>query len=388
MMRYGLNLFFTILTCSLISTPVLASSVETVTVTTFGVGISKKEAIQDAIISGLEQVNGQVMSVEERASFQSVVSYEDGAEHERSREELSQDVSSKTQGVVRSYYPLSFESMEYGKLEATVEVTVAVLKQSQQMKRTKIVVVSGNVKAPSAKQIRKDITRLLTSSRKFAVLDRENSAAIQQEFRRIKESGSIADRVRISSSVAPDLLAVINTELTEVNNGKVDLMATLEVIDYSTKQIKFSRNKRMRLKKVDSESKIRRKVSILSKKLYHSLAEKLFQPMVIGGSSEKITIGQGRDFFAVGDIVLLQRKGAPLHDQYTGESLGRELTSIGKAEITFVNPNISIAIPIDQGMEIGNQDISDRGIVVTKQKSKTKTIEEMKKTTKGFLDDI
>ncbi|MBC8550672.1 MAG: hypothetical protein H8D23_13595 [Candidatus Brocadiales bacterium] len=388
MMRYGLNLFFTILTCSLISTPVLASSVETVTVTTFGVGISKKEAIQDAIISGLEQVNGQVMSVEERASFQSVVSYEDGAEHERSREELSQDVSSKTQGVVRSYYPLSFESMEYGKLEATVEVTVAVLKQSQQMKRTKIVVVSGNVKAPSAKQIRKDITRLLTSSRKFAVLDRENSAAIQQEFRRIKESGSIADRVRISSSVAPDLLAVINTELTEVNNGKVDLMATFEVIDYSTKQIKFSRNKRMRLKKVDSESKIRRKVSILSKKLYHSLAEKLFQPMVIGGSSEKITIGQGRDFFTVGDIVLLQRKGAPLHDQYTGESLGRELTSIGKAEITFVNPNISIATPIDQGMEIGNQDISDRRIVVTKQKSKTKTIEEMKKTTKGFLDDI
>ena len=278
--------------------------------------------------------------------------------------------------------------MEYGKLEATVEVTVAVLKQSQQMKRTKIVVVSGNVKAPSAKQIRKDITRLLTSSRKFAVLDRENSAAIQQEFRRIKESGSIADRVRISSSVAPDLLAVINTELTEVNNGKVDLMATFEVIDYSTKQIKFSRNKRMRLKKVDSESKIRRKVSILSKKLYHSLAEKLFQPMVIGGSSEKITIGQGRDFFTVGDIVLLQRKGAPLHDQYTGESLGRELTSIGKAEITFVNPNISIATPIDQGMEIGNQDISDRRIVVTKQKSKTKTIEEMKKTTKGFLDDI
>jgi hypothetical protein len=325
------------------------------------------------------------MSVKERASIQSIVTYEDGVEHESSREELSQDVSSKTRGVVRSYTPQSFAPLKHGELEATVEVTVAVLKQSKQLNRTKIAIVEGDTEAPTAKQIRKDVARFLTSSRKFSVLDRENSAAIQQEFRRIEETGSIADMVRISSGAAPDLLAVIRTELVDVNSKKFDLMATLEVIDYSSRQIKFSQKKRIRLKKTDSESKTSRKVSLLSKKLYRSLAEKVFQPVVIGGSAKNITIGQGRDFFAVGDVVLLQRRGEQLRDQYTGESLGADLTSVGKAEVTFVNHNITIASP-SGGVDISNQDIADRTIVVTKQKGNT--IKKMKVSNKSFLDDI
>jgi hypothetical protein len=162
-------------------------------------------------------------------------------------------------------------------------------------------------------------------------------------------------------------------------------MATLEVIDYSSRQIKFSQKKRIRLKKTDSESKTSRKVSLLSKKLYRSLAEKVFQPVVIGGSAKNITIGQGRDFFAVGDVVLLQRRGEQLRDQYTGESLGADLTSVGKAEVTFVNHNITIASP-SGGVDISNQDIADRTIVVTKQKGNT--IKKMKVSNKSFLDDI
>jgi hypothetical protein len=385
MVSYYQKLFSAILLCCLASVQASASNVEFVTVTTFGVAVSKKEAIQDAVISALEQVNGQVMSVKERASIQSIVTYEDGVEHESSREELSQDVSSKTRGVVRSYTPQSFAPLKHGELEATVEVTVAVLKQSKQLNRTKIAIVEGDTEAPTAKQIRKDVARFLTSSRKFSVLDRENSAAIQQEFRRIEETGAIADMVRISSGAAPDLLAVIRTELVDVNSKKFDLMATLEVIDYSSRQIKFSQKKRIRLKKTDSESKTSRKVSLLSKKLYRSLAEKVFQPVVIGGSAKNITIGQGRDFFAVGDVVLLQRRGEQLRDQYTGESLGADLTSVGKAEVTFVNHNITIASP-SGGVDISNQDIADRTIVVTKQKGNT--IKKMKVSNKSFLDDI
>ena len=86
--------------------------------------------------------------------------------------------------------------------------------------------------------------------------------------------------------------------------------------------------------------------------------------------------------------MLLQRKGEQLLDKYTGESLGAELTSVGKAEIIFVNPNISIALSDDYGMEINSQDIVERRIVVTKRKSTTKSVEKMKKSIKGFLDDI
>jgi len=388
MIKHYLTICSAILFSYLITSPLLASSVEFVTVTTFGVGVSKKDAVQDAIISGLEQINGQVMSVKERAAIQSVVSYEDGVEHESGREELSQDVSSRTSGIVRSYKPLSLEPIDNGGLEATVEVTVAVLKQSKQMKRTKIAVVAGNRTDINTKQVSKNIARLLTASRKFAVLDRENSAVIQQELSRIKKNGSIADMVRVSSAASPDLLAIIHTELIELNSKKDDLIATLEIIDYSTRQIKFSQKKRIRLKKMDSSSKTDRKVALLSKKLYQSLIEKVSQPVVIGGSPEKITIGQGADFFTVGDIVLLQRKGEQLLDKYTGESLGAELTSVGKAEIIFVNPNISIALSDDYGMEINSQDIVERRIVVTKRKSTTKSVEKMKKSIKGFLDDI
>ena len=90
-------------------------------------------------------------------------------------------------------------------------------------------------------------------------------------------------------------------------------------------------------------------------------------------------------FFAVGDVVLLQRRGEQLRDQYTGESLGADLTSVGKAEVTFVNHNITIASP-SGGVDISNQDIADRTIVVTKQKGNT--IKKMKVSNKSFLDDI
>jgi len=172
-----------------------------------------------------------------------------------------------------------------------------------------------------------------------------------------------------------------------VNSEKYDLSGTLEVLDYATGQIKFSRKKMVRLKVSDSDSKTSRKISMLSKKLYTSLVEKVFVPTVIGSSSDGITIGQGMDYFSVGDIVSLHKRGEQLKDQYTGESLGSNLSKFGMAKIIFVNSNISIASSGDD-LNISNDDIAGRKIVVVKKKNIADPVEKMKKSTKSFLDDI
>jgi len=371
----------------LLSTPAYSSGIDYVTVTTIGVADSKKMAVQEAVVAALEQVNGQAMSVKERSSINSTVEYQGDEEKISGSEQYSQDIASKTKGVIRRYAPLSFDQVGSGQIEAAVEVTVAVLKKSKQMKRTKIAVVGEGGNLNQTDQLVKDITRKLATSRKFAVLDRENGALIEREFEKIKENGSIEDMVRLSSSVAPDLLAVVKSTLRSVNSEKYDLSGTLEVLDYATGQIKFSRKKMVRLKVSDSDSKTSRKISMLSKKLYTSLVEKVFVPTVIGSSSDGITIGQGMDYFSVGDIVSLHKRGEQLKDQYTGESLGSNLSKFGMAKIIFVNSNISIASSGDD-LNISNDDIAGRKIVVVKKKNIADPVEKMKKSTKSFLDDI
>jgi len=366
-----------------------ASNVEYVTVTTFGTGITKQLAIQDAIVAGLERVNGQVMSATERSSFKSAISYVAGVKDEQSRESLSQDVLSKTKGVIRTWSLQSVETLNNGDIEATVEVSVGVLKTPKQLNRSRIAIVtSDQEKGGYSSRILPEITTLLTSSRKFAVLDRANTAAIERELKQIESDGNIEDMVRLSSGIAPDLLAVIKTKVLDVDGNKKDLSAVLEVIDYSTRQIKFSRKTVIRLIESDSASKTNRKIVLLAKRLHESLIEKVAQPTVIGINNEAITIGQGKDFFSIGDIVLLQRQGEVLIDQYTGESLGSDLTSIGQAEITFVNPNISIARIHKIKSELSYEDVAKRRVVVSKQRNPKKSIKEMKKSTKAFLDDI
>jgi len=188
-----------------------------------------------------------------------------------------------------------------------------------------------------------EIVQNLTTSRKFAIMDRKNNDAISEQFNRIRRGGgAIEDQVRLTGEMAPDFLAVVTVEAVGKGSAKPSVVGMLEIIDYSSRQVKFSEKKSFPLKAGDEASN-RRRVGMLGKGLSRAVIQTVYPPIVVGSDEGHITIAQGSDFFNKGDQLVIKKMGAAIRDPHTGEFLSNDQTDIGKAEVTYVDARIARA---------------------------------------------
>ena len=106
--------------------------------------------------------------------------------------------------------------------------------------------------------------------------------------------------------------------------------------------MKFS-EKRSRLVKPESYSRIDMMAKGVSKGLYRTVLQTAFPPTVVGVEDGVFTIAQGSDFFAKGDKIVLRRMGKPIRDPHTGEFLSRGFQDIAEGQIIFSDLRISQA---------------------------------------------
>jgi hypothetical protein len=321
-------------------TSVVAQQISIVSVTANGFGQTEAEALTNAVINGVAQVNGESIAASMRIKS-STTSNDSGTTSERS---IEKEIARRTQGVVKSWRKISVDTANGGGMSATASVSVVVLNRSDQLKRLKLAIVpsrSGDPKFTAS--VSEEVTQQLTTSRKFAIMDRQNNEAIADQMQRIaKGGGAIEDRVRLISEVAPDYLAVVSTEWLGKGSGKQSLVGRLEIIDYATRQVKFSEKKSFPLKAGDDASNARR-VGMLAKGLSRAVIQTVYPPIVVGFEEGEITIAQGSDFFNKGDKLIVKRMGNALRDPHTGEFLSYEQTDIGRAEISYVDARIAKA---------------------------------------------
>ena len=320
---------------------VQAQQISIVSVTANGMGRTEALALSDAVVNGVAQVNGESIAASMRMTTSSS---SNSTGQEALARNIEEEITRRTKGVVKSWNPVNVAATGVGDFGATVVVNVVVLNRSEQLKRMKLAVVSsqrGDSKLTL--DLIDDLAQNLTTSRKFAIMDRRNQAAISDQMGRIRRvGGSLEDQVRLTGELAPDFLAIVTVDALSRGAGRLLATGTLEVIDYSSRQVKFSEKKSFPLKEGDDASN-RRRISLLGKGLSRAVIQAVYPPTVIGAEDGFITIGQGSDFFSKGDALVLKKIGAAVRDPHTGEFLSNDQADIGKALITYVDARIARA---------------------------------------------
>lgn len=329
----------------LVTLNVQAAGVEEVPVTSMGFGGSPAEAVQDAIVNAVAQINGEAVasSMKLKESSRTEVKSDGSASREISRE-LQETITRKTNGVVASWSIVSQEKTDAGDYAAKVSARIARLERSAQLNRMKIAVVwSKNGNAELSGQLVESLVRQLTSSRKFALIDRKNNAAIQDQLNRIKRGeGRVADQVRVTGAEVPDYLAVVEVKSERKSGAKEYAYGHIEIVDYSSRQVKFSERKIMVLdNNKPATTPIR--MNVLAKSLSRAVIESVYPPTVVAVTDKDFTIGQGKDFFTKGDEIIVFEIGNALKDPATNEFLSRDRNEVGKAVITYVDSRIAKA---------------------------------------------
>lgn len=323
--------------------PTYAQSIQVVSVTASGFGKTEAEALTDAVVNGIAQVNGEAVASSFRMTTTATSKSTGGGGSSEMSRNIEENISRKTKGVVKSWRKVSAELAPSGDYAASAVVDVFVLKRSEQLKRIKLAVVSARSGDPRySALLSEELVKNLTTSRKFALMDRKNNSEIEAQLGRIRKSGSLEDSVRLSAEVAPDFIAVVTTTMTKRQDGRETAFGALEIIDYSTRQVKFSEKKSIPLKAGDETSNQRR-VASLAKGLSRAVIQTVYPPVVIGEDSGFITVGQGSDFFNVGDKLVVKKMGATLRDPHTGEYLGQDHADVGSAVVTYVDARIARA---------------------------------------------
>lgn len=341
-----------------LANPVWGAKINVVSVTTVGFGSSEYEAVRNAITNAVAQVNGESIASKMKITKTTVSSTDAKTKSGRS---IENEIEQSTKGVVKSWHKVSAVNANPG-FTATVSVQVFVQERSEQLKRIKVAIVPQSQNPDNlTSNLINGLAQNLTSTRKFAVIDRKNNSPIDVEIDNIKNNkGAIEDQARLNSFLAPDFIAVSSVNLLQNKKNKDVLEANLEIIDYSTRQVKFSEKKISILKSTDSAN-ISRQVDFLAKRLSRVIIETLYPPLVVGHDATEgaITISQGSDFFSVGDKCVIKEIKNPIRDPYTNEFLSYEKNDIGTAEITYTDKRISVA-KISSKIELVPEKISSK----------------------------
>ncbi len=318
-----------------------AGKIDVVTVVGTAFGANEGDAIKNAVFQGIAQVNGEQISSTTRV--QSSTQSASGKQTQASRS-IEKEIEQSTKGVVKSWKKLSVTGANHS-FTATVEVQVYVQEKSEQLKRIKLAIVSKDHATDEMTEVViRGLTRNLTSSRKFAIIDRNNDAAISREIESIKNQGNIEDQVRVNTAIAPDYIVVVAVTPYKSKLDSYQIESDFEIIDYSTRQIKFSEKKSIKTNASDDET-VKKRLDILSKNMSRAIIEILYPPLVVGFNIEEntITVSQGLDFFSVGDKCTLKEVKKAITDPYTKEFLSYEKSDIGSAEIIYSDKRISVA---------------------------------------------
>lgn len=328
-----------------------AGQLEVVSVTATGFGTSTASATVDAVRNGVASVNGERIESTERVRKSSTSAT--GVETQSSRT-IDEDIRRTTNGVVKSWRALSTQPAEGG-YQATVQVGVVVLRRSEQMNRIKIAVVPSHGQADSNTAALVDgIATDLVESRKFAILDRQQMEAIEAQMAQIRVGTQIEDFARLSSGVAPDFLAIVTTGTGAASGeGATQIRAQLQVIDYSSRQIKFAEQKSITVKAADRFPTSKRLLGV-AHTLSRDLLQSIYPPLVVGNDNATLTIAEGSSYFKVGDKCSVRLIESTLKDPYTKEFLGYKSSEVGTATITYSDARISQATldnpqPLDAG---------------------------------------
>jgi hypothetical protein len=334
-----------------------SARVALVEVTAEGLGMTQRDAIMDALKNAIGQVNGMSISSQVISRMSSQTVDTDMGSEFFSSAEFIEDISTATDGHVDSFAIVSSRTRPdfNDAIEVVLKVKVAKLVTSPQLNRLRLAVIephldpaiANRIDAPGfARDLRREVEDYLTQTRRFAMIDRAMMLDTQKELNLIATAGmATRESVRLGQRVGSDYLVILSihdlgrvikerqilgTTKTQ-RNIRDETELSIRIIDVATSQIKFASTQRYSVDPaqdaLDSHTAFR---------VGELITNAIYPAQVVAVDGTNLTIGQGGITMTRGTEYHLVALGERLADPYSGESIGRKETIIGRVRITNV----------------------------------------------------
>lgn len=351
-----------------------------VIVTVKGEGVNYRNALVEGLKEAVAQVSGIAIKSEELMSMENVQILQSGDNNTLNvnnfNKQLENSVNSKVAGVVKRYEIVSQEKNEAGRevLTMNVEVERYSAPGTENDNRRSIAVspfkttdaVCKGSKISSAEQqniFSTAVNRALIASRRFAVLDRDETEAYNSE-KKLLLSGDAAEieQAKLGQVRGADYiltgdirkLGVYTSRsvvaLTGEVNTSTSAKATVDfkILLFGNRQLKFASS----VEVSEAGSAIaNRSCTEIASLLINKAADKMVQMMiddiypltVINVKGDNIYLNMGGESLKIGQVYEVNETGETMFDPYTGESLGAEETTVATIKVFDVKPKFSVA---------------------------------------------
>ena len=365
----------------------LFAKIETSYLQVEGVGRTKSEALTNALIEVIKQTKGVAIDTK-RAYIKSVselgVMVDGRGSHGVSiSEESTQAITEATKGFIQNYSIV--DSYKEGS-DWVVRVRVAMKRYKapgfNPNKRRKMAIIpfeyasTYSVYGSSVNGVRvselftQTLVTKLTQSRKFTILDRENSKYYEQEKNFITSGNSSKDELlKLAKRLGTDYLLIgkirnysivnkikkSNIGLPSTNKTICNYTVSYRILMMATQQIKWSEtlSGSFKVNSNNNDEAIIDSMDRISSIILDSILNNIYPPMIISVTQNSVVVNQGGNSLQLGDEFVAYAMGERLVDPYTNEFLGYEEIKSGRVTITKVNPKVSYAKVVEGVVQKG-----------------------------------
>jgi hypothetical protein len=343
-----------------------------------GIGSSKKDSINNALINAIAQVDGQYMSAHDKQELKHKIEVANDKEKEEISEKFSEEINSYTKGIIKKYKILNIAETKNQLFEATLLVTISSY-EKKQLKRLRLSVfpirINNNIYNNQSIQFiqawQKDLEEGLTQTRRFAMIDKSYENESGQELNKYKgKEYNIEEMARLGNKAGIDYMIVgtlesLNDKTVNVSDKSIpirEVAISLRIIDVATSQIKYA------------------KTVANAKKAVRDILYAIYPIRVVAVNSKTVTLGSGGDYLKKGTHFQVVKLGKSLIDPYTKEKLGREEIDIGEVVLTEINAKTSKAEIVKGEAEIqrnANNDLILKPVSAAKKKNLVDELDDM-----------
>ncbi|EAH6228957.1 CsgG/HfaB family protein [Campylobacter upsaliensis] len=333
-----------------------------------GVGLTREEAINNAIIEAVGKMGGvNINSL--RKSNSSVFS--NGLDT-TIQDHYSEQISKATKGRVDSYEINSIEQDENGKYMANVTIFKTTTTKKYQAPglsadNRRSISVFDSTPDPTKRGIgaalqQKIITNLL-QSRKFNVLDRDSNGYYEMEKALIQSGNAAKDEIyKLKNVLGTDYILLFSisaldgkqktSNLTGKSKMEAEVVIDYRVLLFATRQIKFANTLSMKVAlKDDSLSTNEQVLGQIARQISNDILNAIYPLKVASVENGEAIFSQSLN---QGDVYECFSLGKAIKDSYTKETTGRIETKSGSIEVTRSTPKLSYAKITEGSVKVGD----------------------------------
>ncbi|MBS4236190.1 CsgG/HfaB family protein [Campylobacter vulpis] len=363
-----IQIFFLSLFLSLSLNAKVITSTSTQSSTGEGVGLTREEAINNAIIEAVGKMGGvNINSL--RKSNSSVFS--NGLDT-TIQDHYSEQISKATKGRVDSYEINSVEQDENGKYMANVTIFKTTTTKKYKAPglsadNRRSISIFDSTPDPTKRGIgaaleQKIITNLL-QSRKFNVLDRDSNGYYEMEKAIIKSGNAAKDEIyKLKNVLGTDYILLFSisaldgkqktSNLTGKSKIEAEVVIDYRVLLFATRQIKFANTLSMKVSPKDNSLSANEQIlSQIANRISNDILNAIYPLKVVSVESNEVIFSQ---ILNRGDVYECFSLGKVIKDSYTKETTGRIETKSGSIEVTRSTPKLSYAKITEGSVKVGD----------------------------------